>query len=422
MLRLSNKYFPIMTKQVSTKRLNSPWMTDIVMRCVNKKHIWFRLLKRNRITKESYDDYCNALRNMLRIAEEDYYSSRLHSLGNDQKRNWEVLNNLLGKQKCDMPDSFKIGNSVTHSTVEIASAFSEYFFNHPLSVYQNIPPASSDFLHLIPLSDRSMDFYYSCEDEFLRAISIMKTSNSLDDIPSLVLKLCKHKLSKYLSELFNLCIDRKDFPGIFKISRITPVHKKGPRNIIENYRPICVLPNISKLFDHLIHTRIQNFFTCNDFLSDNQYGFRKNKNTELAILELVHKIIPSIESKSFCICIFLDYKACFDTISRDMLVRKLERYGLHGVGLGLVRAYFADRYQYVCYQKQKSPLSPQNLGVIQGSKTGPLYFDIYSNEFCRLLGDNQYVLYADDTSIAYVGESLPDLVNYVNQKLSIISD
>ena len=92
------------------------------------------------------------------------------------------------------------------------------------------------------------------------------------------------------------------------------------------------------------------------------------------------------------------------------------------MGLDLVKAYFADRYQYVRYKKQKSSLSPQNLGVIQGSKTGPLYFDIYSNEFYRLLGDNQYVLYADDTSIAYVGDSLPDLVDYVNQKLEVISN
>ena len=196
----------------------------------------------------------------------------------------------------------------------------------------------------------------------------MKASSSLEDIPSLILKLSKHQLSKYLSELFNLCIDQGEFPDVFKISRITPVHKKGPRNIVENYRPVCVLPNISKLFDHLIHTRINNFFICNDFLSDNQYGFRKNKNTELAILELINKIIPSIESKSFCICIFLDYRACFDTISREMLVRKLERYGLRGVGLDLVKAYFADRYQDVRYKKQKSSLSPQNLGVIQGSK------------------------------------------------------
>ena len=153
-------------------------------------------------------------------------------------------------------------------------------------------------------------------------------------------------------------------------------------------------------------SRINSFFHCNDLLSENQFGFRRNKNTELAILELIGKIMPSIQSKSYCLCIFLDYKACFDTISREILFSKLERYGVRGVGLNFIKAYFSDRKQFVSYNSCKSTTVQQKLGVIQGSKGGPLYFDIYSNEFCKLLGDNQYVLYADDTSIVYTGENI----------------
>ena len=75
LIKLSNKYFPIKTKQISTKRINSPWVTDVILRCVKKKQVWFKLLKRNRITLFSYKKYCKALRNLLNLAEEEYYSN-----------------------------------------------------------------------------------------------------------------------------------------------------------------------------------------------------------------------------------------------------------------------------------------------------------------------------------------------------------
>ena len=121
--------------------------------------------------------------------------------------------------------------------------------------------------------------------------------------------------------------------------------------------------------------------------------------------------MPAVENKSYCISVFLDYRACFDTICREILINKLERYevrmfqwfqyGVRGVGLQYIKAYFENRMQYVCYKSHMSETVTQKLGIIniQGSKTGPMYFDIYCNEFHRVLGDDQYILYGDDTSM-----------------------
>ena len=87
-----------------------------------------------------------------------------------------------------------------------------------------------------------------------------------------------------------MCLDHGAYPQNFKISRITPIFKKGSKKCINNYRPISVLCNLSKLFDSLIYDRVHSFFNKFNLLSENQFGFRKNKNTELAILELVNKI------------------------------------------------------------------------------------------------------------------------------------
>ena len=283
LMRLSNKFFPIMTKQFSNKRLNSPWINDNILRCIRKKHVWYKLLSRNRITLMSYKNYCNALRNLLRIAEEEYYVSKLNSLKNDPKKNWRILNSLMGKNRDMISDNFQIDGEQVLDEAAIASSFSDYFISHPASIHASIPPPSMDFSHLITPNPRTMVFYHSTESELLHEISSMKNSGSLDDVPSLLLKLCKSNLSKFLSRLFNMCIDQGAYPEIFKIARITPVFKKGPRNLIQNHRPISILCNLSKIFDGLIHRRITSFFTKFNLLSDNQFGFRKNKNTELAI-------------------------------------------------------------------------------------------------------------------------------------------
>ena len=108
-----------------------------------------------------------------------------------------------------------------------------------LDVYQNISPASDDFWHLIPISGQSMAFYYSSEDEFVKAITGMKASSSLEDIPSLILKLSKHQLAKYLSELFNLCIDQGEFPDVFKISPLWIFMDSGVVTIAAWFKSSC---------------------------------------------------------------------------------------------------------------------------------------------------------------------------------------
>ena len=91
-------------------------------------------------------------------------------------------------------------------------------------------------------------------------------------------------------------------------------------------------------------------------LSENQYGFRKNRSTELAIFSLIDRILPAIENKIYAVCVFLDYSTCFDTLSRDILISKLYRYGVRGLPLDLIKSYFADRKQYVNYKDAKSSM------------------------------------------------------------------
>ena len=198
-------------------------------------------------------------------------------LGNDQSKNWNTLNKLMGKNMEKISDFYYIDDRQEYDEKTIASKFCEHFVNHPKSIHENIPPASGDYTNLISRNPDSLYFRETSVPKVLSVINNMKNGGSIDDIPFLVLKLAGDEISKFIVELFNLCIAAGQYPENFKISRITPVFKKGLRENIENHRPISKSCNLSKIFDSLIYNRIQSFFIQFNLLSENQYGFRKGK-------------------------------------------------------------------------------------------------------------------------------------------------
>ena len=420
LIRLCNRYFPIKTKLITEKKIKSPWINSIIVKCIRKKHRWHRLVKLGLITKCSYSKYVKEVRRLLKIAESEYYLNSFKKLGGDVKRNWRLLNKLLGRSSRSPLNSFQIDGLCVSDHSEISNAFNTYFVNHPQNILETIPhSSSSSSLDLVPVVVSNCEVLYPCTvDEAATAISSLKKNGDLNDIPRKFLLISSSHISNYICKLFNMCLTQSTFPEIFKNSRVIPIYKKGERNMICNYRPVSILCNLSKVFENLIYTRLNSYFTCNAFLSDNQFGFRKEKSTELAVCELINRVLPAIRERKYAICVFLDYTACFDTISRTILLSKLHRYGIRGSSFQLLESYFADRQQYVFFGGERSSSLPQSHGVVQGSKTGPLFFDIYSSDFSNL--SNDHILYADDTCLVFVGDSLESLTNRTNLELQRI--
>ena len=378
------------------------------------------MVKRNRIALSSYKAYCKALSSLLNIAEEEYFENKFASLRCDMKKNWRLLNNMLGKNVKSSHREFLIDGVKTEDQNIISKSFCEYFIEYPKSIHQSIPTSRYDFSSIIPVNLNSMVFRSSTLVEVNNIIDSIKKPGSIDDVSMRFFKLSLPYVSFFIRDLFNLCIEHSTYPDNLKTAKVTPIHKKSSRNSIVNYRPISVQCNLGKIFENMFYSRIQYFFHKFSPLSNQQFGFRQNRNTELATLELLDKVLPAIENKSYAICVFLDYKACFDTISRPILFEKLERYGVRGVALDLIKSYYRDRKQYVAYGSSKSETMLQELGVIQGSKCGPLFFDIYSSEFSILCNNDKHVLYADDTCLIYVSDNLNALTLHVNRRLRLI--
>ena len=202
------------------------------------------------------------------------------------------------------------------------------------------------------------------------------------------------------------------FPDSFKKSKITPLFKKGDQSLLLNYRPISLLPTISKVFERIFFDQMYTYFNTNSLLAEQQYGFRKNHSTKYAAIKLVYHVSKEMESGKISCALYIDLSKAFDTLSFDIIIGKLRNYGVADVELRLLISYLTNRKQYVVYNNHESDITEIKAGVPQGSFLGPLFFSILINDLINISSKLRFLMYADDTTIYF------NLKNFTQQNLN----
>ena len=171
-----------------------------------------------------------------------------------------------------------------------------------------------------------------------------------------------------------------------------------------------------------MYERLINFVEKNNILSEHQYGFRKNRSTELAITEFIDKITKAIDNGQYTIGIFLDLSKAFDTINHTILIKKLEYYGIRGIALKWFQNYLTNRKQIVKYNDITSEAMTITTGVPQGSILGPLLFLLYINDMQNCSKLVSTILFADDTNIFHSHSCRKDLNLIMQDEINKIAD
>ena len=308
------------------------------------------------------------------------------------------LNNKKGPQITNL--NYEGANIKTNKGM--ANAFNDYFTKVGPELDQQIPKSENLLNPNVYLSPRIPDSFLVSPttpqeiNDIINGLDDTKSSGP-SSVPTKMLKIARDEISPIFSAVCNTSFQEGVFPDKNKIAKVIPSHKKGSTKDVNNFRPISLLSIFSKIMEKLMTIRLTNFLDLHSIIFPNQFGFRAGCSTTHSLISITETINKTIEQKKFGCGVFIDLKKAFDTVNHDILLLKLEHYGIRDMALLWFKSYLTDRKQYVSLNGSDSDIINITCGVPQGSVLGPILFLLYINDLPNISGKLIFFLFADDT-------------------------
>ena len=381
----------------------------------------------NNIT--TFKKYRNLFNILVRAAKKLFYDKLFQKFQSNLSKTWQLINKIINKKPKKNAQSFSHLIINNHLKVEdpftIANKFNEFFTTIAQKIADEIIPTDKppDYSPTSP-----DDVIFSLKNnpvthsEVFEAINMLQKKKTADMFGVSIFFIAKFALtlSKPLRHIFNLSFSHGVVPQQFKIAKVIPIHKSGPKDSMDNYRPISLLCSFSKILEKIMFNRLSLFLENNNLLSPQQFGFRKSHSTIHPLTLFINQISNALNDKNHAIAIFCDIKKAFDTVQHSILLKKLFNIGIRGTELLWFQDYLCSRKQFVNINGVNSYLMKIICGVPQGSILGPILFLIYINDL-PLCSSLYTSLFADDTKLVAIGPDLPLLIQHVNNEFQKIN-
>ena len=406
---------PTRTVRISGKRRYvEPWMTKGLEEASRTK---LKLYKKYLLGDGSDEDlmkykrYRNIYNETKRKLKFEYYQAKCESYKSNSKKLWSLINSTITKvkHKGSIIPYITVDGIKKTRPVDIANSFGDFYARLGPNLANNIASSTTsidEYISRIPRQLNSIVLRATTVQEIDKIIQDLpnKSSHGHDEISNVTLKALRPSIIFPLCHIFNQSLVEGMFPEKMKWVEIIPLYKGKRMDLTINYRPISLLIIISKVLEKLIYKRVYSFLETNNILFSSQYGFRTKRSCEQAIMEVVGYALQAKNNKEKCACLYLDLSKAFDTLDHNILLKKLNNYGIRGKANLWFQNYLSNRSLIAKVTTSpnkvvKSERFDITYGTAQGSCLGPLLFILFVNDIHHLPIYSKLILFADDTTL-----------------------
>lgn len=417
------------TERTPRKPWILPWLAEA---CERRKKFYFDFVKDpTPQNKSKYEHFKKFVDKHIAKAKNKYYATYFEQHKSNSRKQWQMINSLLNRnrKKVSITKLIDENGDIINTPLDIAENFNKFFSEIATKLKTETgtrtgPVGDRDYIKFLQPQIESSIYLRPVETEEINEIINKFENKTTSDTKISALKIANgsHSFQCVLANVISISFEQGLFPEQLKTAKVVPIHKDGSKFDVKNYRPISLLPTFSKIYEKTMHKRIYDFMDAKNILYDLQYGFRRGRSCEQALMKAQHTILDALNRKEIALLLLIDFSKAFDMVDHEILLEKLNRYGIRGNALEWMKSYLQNREQYVSISGRNSIKRQLSYGVPQGSILGPLLFIIYINDMPKVHKLAKFVLYADDANIILTGKNIEEIHQQVELLTKTLTD